>query len=230
VAPTSVAPETAAVVPAPRALTLPPQAQPKGADHAEKRAVRAGTATPWSAEAAMLAGFRAYTRDANTVMGFGLGVRGHVGEGRFIPAAWLLGQFHFPFSETNGSVELSTSVWSVRCFPSVDLWRSGRVRLELGLGGGADIFVVTPLSSSPEPALGPHRQDASAVLSALVAGSLALSPVSRLVLAATLDYDLQPRRYVVEGAESPVILEPWKVRPALSVGFLFEMAGGGGSQ
>jgi hypothetical protein len=47
-------------------------------------------------------------------------------------------------------------------------------------------------------------------------------------LAATLDYDLQPRRYVVaQGGGSSVILEPWKVRPALSVGFLFEMAGGG---
>jgi len=144
VAPSPIAPETPAVVAAQPAP--PPRAEPPRADHAETSASRAGKSTPFSAEAAMLAGFRAYTSDASTVTGFGLGVRGRVGEGRFIPAAWLLGQFYFPFSETNGSVELSTSVWSVRCFPSLDLWRSGPVRLELGVGGGVDIFVVTPLS------------------------------------------------------------------------------------
>lgn len=205
----------------------PPPRQPR-ADRSPSHERSAQRATPWLMEGAMLVGARAYARNASTVTGFALGARGQLGEGRWSPGAWLLGEYHFPFSGRQRGVELATSVWSARIEPSLELVRHGAFTLELGAGGGADIFVLAPVSSSPGVLPGPHRSDASLLLSALLAGSLRTSGASRVVLAATLDYDLEPRRYLVaQGGQSWVILEPWKVRPALALGFLFEIAGGG---
>jgi hypothetical protein len=235
-----VAPPPAPVAPAPPVATPPtpvpapvPPPQPAERpvpllepDRAPAKIRAAPTA--WSLDAAMLLGVRAYTQSANTVTGFGLGVRGRVDAGRWVPSLWLRGEYHFPFDQTAQGVQLSTSVWSIRVEPSLDLVRRGAFRLELGAGGGADIFVVKPIASSNGAELSPDRHDASGVLSTFVAGSLATSSVTRLVLAVMLDYDLQPRRYLVaQGADSWVVLEPWRCRPALTLGFLFGAASKG---
>jgi len=104
--------------------------------------------------------------------------------------------------------------------------RNGPVRFELGAGGGLDVFVVAPVSSALGVELSSHRQNVSPVVSLLMAGTLATSATSRFVLAGMLDYDLQPHRYVVaQGAQTTVLLEPWKLRPTVSLGIVFKMAG-----
>jgi hypothetical protein len=184
--------------------------------------------TPWAVQGAFLTGARAYERDALAVLGLGLGARTSVGRGRWVPGFWLLGEFHFPFSATSGPVELSTSVWSFRFEPSLDIVRAGGFRLELGAGGGADVFVVAPVAPAPDVELSGHRQDVSGVISTMLTASLATTGASRVFFAAMLDYDLAPRRYLVmQGDQSTTILQPWRLRPAISIGFLFEMAGGG---
>jgi hypothetical protein len=221
-APPPIAPET----------PIPPPARPLPAprsphiDRGSRSAPASNASTPWLLEGAMLVGARAYAGNASTVSGFGLGAHGHVGESHWLPGAWVLGEFHFPFSETEQGVALSTSVWSLRLEPSVELVRQGGFRLEASAGGGADLFVVVPVSAPPGAQLGRHRRDVSGVVSALVAGSLATSSSSRLVLAATLDCDLAPRHYLVaQGGSRWPLFEPWRFRPGLSVGFLFQMAG-----
>jgi hypothetical protein len=225
--PTAAAPEPPPVAPAPPPSFRPIE-PPRAPDHAPRHEPRKSAQTPWALEGAMLVSARAYTRDASTVTGFGLGARAQVGNARTIPGVWLLGQFSFPFSASAQSVELSTSVWSARVEPSLELIRSGLLRLDVGGGGGVDVFVVAPVSSVPGAELNGHQKDVSPVISALLSGSLATSATSRLVVAGMLDYDLQPRRYLVEqGAQTVVILEPWRVRPALSLGFVFDLAGSG---
>jgi hypothetical protein len=218
---------TPATSPPPAAPVIP--AAPPAAEKPRVRHEQPPASLPWVVEGSILVGARAYERDALAVWGLSLGARAGIGHGRWVPGAWLLGEFHFPFSATSGAVELTTSVWSVRLEPSIDLVQNGLFRLELGAGGGADVFVIAPVSSAPEVELGGHRQDVSAVLATMLAASLATTSGSRFVLAATLDYDLAPRRYlVVHGEQSTPILQPWRFRPAISVGFLFEMARGGG--
>jgi hypothetical protein len=214
--------------PAPVVVVPAPAAPARVVDRPPPRVSEENARTPWVLEGAMLASVRAYTKDQSTVTGFGLGMRTHVGASRFVPAVWLLGQFFFPFKTSSDSVELSTSVWSVRLEPSVELVRSGAFRLEVALGGGVDIFVAAPVLSNPQATGSDSENHPSGVLATLVAGSLTTTRTSRLVLAATLDYDLQPRRYVVaQGETRTVILEPWQFRPGLSLGFLFDMAGTG---
>ncbi|HEV8549764.1 MAG TPA: hypothetical protein VGQ57_12065 [Polyangiaceae bacterium] len=187
---------------------------------------RAGA--PWVVEGTALVSANWLASDSGAVTGFGLGARGHVGASRWLPAAWLHGKFQLPFRTSQRGVELSTSVWSVRLEAMVELLRAGAFRLETGAGGGVDVFVATPVSSVPGAELGTDRHDVSPVLSLLLAGSVATSRASRLLLAATLDDDLDPHRYVVaQGGERHAILEPLRLRPALSVGFCFEMAGAG---
>ena len=174
----------------------------------------------------MLVSARSYASNATTVTGFGLGARGQVGDGPWSPGLWLLGEFHFPFSGRERGVELATTVWSVRIEPSLELFRETAFTLELGAGGGADVFALAPVASEPGASRGPHRNDVSALLSTFIAGTLRTGTASRVVLAATLDYDLTHRRYLVaQGGQSWVILEPWRVRPALALGFLFDIAG-----
>lgn len=220
--------EAKAIEPAPPPVLAAPAAPRRPADQAITPASHDHAGAPWLVEGTMLVGARAYTSDDATVTGFGLGLRGRVGRGRWMPSVWVFGEFHVPFRETTQGVELSTSVWSVRLEPSVELVRTGAFRLELGAGAGADIFVLSPVTRTPGAELGTVRHDASAVLASLLAASLKTGRASRVVLAAMLDYDLAPRRYLVrQGAETYVLLEPWRFRPALCLGFAFEAAAGG---
>lgn len=207
----------------PRALPPPPPATPKASAPRDPP-----VPTPWAVQGALLMGARAYESDALAVLGLGLGARASVGRGRWVPGMWAFGEFHFPFSATSGPVELSTSVWSLRVEPSIDVVRTSAFRLELCAGGGADVFVAAPVSSAADVELSGHQQDVSGVLSTMLAASVATTGASRVVFAAMLDYDLAPRRYVVmQGDRSMTILQPWRLRPAISIGFLFEMARGG---
>jgi hypothetical protein len=186
----------------------------------------APTRTPWVLEGAVLASAHAYAADAWAVPGLEPAVRRHVGENRWVPGVWLLGGYHIPFRESAQGVELSTSVWSVRLESSVEIARGRSFRLEAGLGGGLDIFVVTPTTTTPGAEPGPQRHDVSGVISSLVAGSIALGRSSRAVLSARLDYEPAPRRYVVEqGGERTTVLEPLAFRPGVSLGLLFDVAG-----
>lgn len=221
-------PAAPAIAPAPPLVLAAPAAPGGTVDQPPTKARRSAAGTPWLVEGTMLVGARAYTADDSTVTGFGLGLRGRVGRGRWVPSVWLFGEFHVPFRETAQGVELSTSVWSVRLEPSLDLVRAGAFQLELGAGAGTDVFVLSPVAQAPDAALGAVRHDASLVLASLLAASLTTGRASRVVLAAMLDYDLAARRYLVQrGAETTVLLEPWRFRPALCLGFAFDAVGGG---
>jgi hypothetical protein len=213
--PVAPPPATAHPIAAPRRPV--PAPRPPTARHRE--------AAPWLAEGLAVVGARWYASGTGAATGLGLGARTHFGASPWLPALWLRGDFHLPFRASHESVELSTSVWSLRLEPTVELAGRGSFRLEAGVGAGFDVFVLAPVASAPA-ASGGDRRDVSPLLSALVAGSLTAGRSSRVVLAAMLDYDLAPRRYVIaQGGAHVGLLEPFRLRPGLALGILFELAG-----
>jgi len=189
---------------------------------------------PWVVQAAMFAGAQAFASDDLAVPGFGVAARTRVGRG-WAPAFWLLGAVHFPSKKTRPPVELTTNVWSARLVPTFQLAHGSAWSLELGGGGGFDLFAMAvalvPGAAVPDAKLSGYRRDTSAVLTALGAASFGTAATSKVVLAATLDGDLTPRRYVIASPGSHVTLaEPLRFRPGLALGFSFDAAGSGGER
>jgi hypothetical protein len=103
--------------------------------------------------------------------------------------------------------------------------------LEVGAGGGIDVFSLTHGQAPPEARLATDRTETSFVLASLVAMHFAPSSSFRLFVAAGVDWDLAPRRYVLErdGARTTV-LAPLAVRPGVTFGFAFDVASAGGAR
>ncbi len=176
-------------------------------------------ASPWSLA---LAGFftaAPYARDAGAVVGAGAGLR--FDAGRF--AAWAFGAYHVPFGDDSPPVPLHASVWSVRLVPTFELVDASGFLLEAGAGGGVDVFSISPgATASGVTMLDASRTEASPILTALVAAHVRIGTSARAFVAGTIDWDLDPRRYVLAGASSPLIA-PFTVRPGVSIGFSFDV-------
>ena len=194
----------------------------------------AGQPAPWVIQAAMFAGAQTFASDDLAVPGFGVGARTHVGRA-WLPGWWLLGAVHFPSKKTRPPVELTTNVWSLRLVPTFQLGHGSAWSFELGAGGGVDIFsmavALVPGAAAPAAKLADNLRGTSALVSAMGAASFGSARSSLLVLAATLDGDLTPRRYVVVSPANRSTLLQWlPLRPALTLGFSFDAAGSRGEE
>jgi len=171
-----------------------------------------------------LAGFftaAPYEHDARAVVGAGGGVR--FDAGRF--ATWAFGAYHVPFGDDSPPVPLHARVWSMRLVPTFELVDTSAFLFEAGAGAGVDVFSISPgVTSSDVMALDANRTEASPILTALLAAHVRLGASARAFVAATIDWDLDPRRYVLApaGASSPLIA-PLVVRPGVSIGFSFDV-------
>ncbi|HEX3849596.1 MAG TPA: hypothetical protein VHW01_01445 [Polyangiaceae bacterium] len=97
--------------------------------------------------------------------------------------------------------------------------------LEGGVGGGTDVFMTSPGASQGVSQLNAKRTDLSPIVALLIALHIAASPTARFTVAATLDWDLSPRRYVaVTGAARDILIQPLAFRPGLVLGMSFEIA------
>jgi hypothetical protein len=78
----------------------------------------------------------------------------------------------------------------------------------------------------PQQFLGRPRLDAAPVLSAAFSARLSVGRASAVYAALSADVDLAPRRFVADVAGVRTALyEPWRVRPALVLGFSWSAAG-----
>jgi hypothetical protein len=165
-------------------------------------------------------------RDAGVVFGVGLAGRLELGRGPGRPALWVLGAYHFPFGSGSFPVEVHASMWSLRFLPSISLLETGRVGVEAGAGAGADFFVLTHGIASPDVAVDADRTDVSPILSAMVAARVEIAGSTSALLAATLDWDLTPREYLfASNAGTTSLVRPFPLRPGLSLGLAFDVAG-----
>ena len=170
---------------------------------------------------------RLFGGDAPVAFGFGLTTAVALGTVRFRPALWLHVGYHAPFENSNDWAQLTTHALAFRLVPKAGLFGGDNWRLDAGLGGGADLFISRVRSSVlPPQLLGPPRADAAPILTALVAGHLGVARSADLSLSFTLDVDLAPRRFVVNVGGSPEeLFNPWRVRPALLLGFSLSPVG-----
>lgn len=116
---------------------------------------------------------------------------------------------------------------SLRLGPT--LWRRlGPLELSLGVGGGADLLVAATSSSDvPAQFVREGRADVAPFASAWLGVAVPVTAGVGVSLRALLDVDPAKRRYLAAVAgERTVLLEPWRVRPALQLGVTFDLLPG----
>ncbi len=183
-----------------------------------------------SLDLAGFAGSRAFGGGASLVVAAGATASVGLQLGRWHPALWLSAAYNTPFEANTELLRLHAEVLSFRAGPSLRLLERDDWYLEGGLGAGADLFFTDARSAVlPPERVGHDRIDAAPIGTALLAGHLSLASRVDLFLGFTLDVDLAPRRYVADlptGRET--VYEPWRVRPALVLGFDFSAIKAGG--
>ncbi len=143
--------------------------------------------------------------------------------GRFRPAVHLSGGYDAPFTISSDWLDLRVADVPLRLFVSLDALGGDAWRLDVGLGGGADLFVTNPSSAQLIPERLRPTVSPSPVLSAVVAGRVALASSVDLSLALAADVDLRPPRFVTDDRNE--VFTPWRVRPSLVLGFSFNVLG-----
>jgi hypothetical protein len=160
------------------------------------------------------------------VFGFGAELSGGVSAGPWTPGALLLVAYQGPVSEETPLFSISQQAVQLRLLPS--LRRSfGAFELELGLGGGLDLLIArTSAPTLPGRFVQANRLDPAPFVSAALSGRWQLTSATSLFVRATVDVDPARRRYVTQlGEVRESHLVPWLARPALQLGFSFELVG-----
>ena len=167
---------------------------------------------------------RGYGAAGPFLLGGGAEVSATFGDGPWHPELSLLLAYQGPVTEqgTYASVQLQTV--SLRLLPSVRR-KLGPFEVEFGLGGGLDALIAktsTTLVSGPRQRT--DRLDAAPFFTAAVGLRFHVTPASALFLRAVVDLDPARRRYVsVVADEREYLLVPWLARPALQLGFSFDV-------
>lgn len=174
-----------------------------------------------------LAGFfqaRGYGDDAWVVFGGGAEASATFGDAAWRPGLTLLVGYQGPVSQERTSFRVQLQAVELRLLPAVR-HAFGALEVELGLGGGMDLLLAnTSTSQVPSRFVQEHRVDPAPFFTAMVGARWKLTPSAALFLRAVVDLDPAKRRYVstIEGARE-VFLEPWTARPALQLGFSFDL-------
>ena len=172
---------------------------------------------------------RSFGSGAEAVVGGGGMVGAALGRGPFRPALWLIGTYHVAFDVRGRAVDVHTKAATLRLAPAIRVVGGAKWLIEAGPQGGFDVMWTTPRANSsglPTERLGAETTDASPVVGAFVMAHFSVGPSADLVVALSADVDLSPHRFVIaEGRETEALFTPWRVRPALLLGFTFNLAG-----
>jgi hypothetical protein len=172
---------------------------------------------------------RSFGTGAEAVVGGGGMLGAALGRGPFRPALWLIGTYHVAFDVRGRAVDVHTKAATLRLAPAIRVVGGQKWLVEAGPQGGFDVMWTTPRANSsglPTERLGAENTDASPVVGAFVAAHFSVGPSADLVVALSADVDLSPHRFVIaEGNETEPLFTPWRVRPALLLGFTFNLAG-----
>ncbi len=173
-------------------------------------------------ELAPMIGGRSFASNAPFVFGGGVAASLLVDvAGAWTPRMTLLGLYNGPFDAAGSAVEIAIQSVSLRALGGVR-WTSGRFGVDLQLGGGADALLMSAHSSYQ--VMRDHAEW-SPTITALAGVRYSLTDTTDLFLAVTGDVDLLPRRFLVQdtGGAKDLLVETWRVRPALMLGFSFDL-------
>lgn len=182
--------------------------------------------SPWAFEAATTGGGGPFASGSGVVASIG-GAFGMTWRRGVHPSVALSGRYDLPFDVGTDVVQTHTGVGAFRATTGLELLAVGRLGIDAAVGAGVDVLTVTSRSSVlPQGRLEPSTTRVDPVLTSSVAARLGLASSVDLLLAFAVDADLAQRRYVTDaGGNRSVVFEPWRVRPFLSVGFAFTLAG-----
>jgi hypothetical protein len=118
-------------------------------------------------------------------------------------------------------VEIAIQSVSLRALGGVR-WTSGRFGVDLQLGGGTDALLMSAHSNFQT--LRDHAEW-SPVITAMAGVRYSLTSATDVFVAVSGDVDLLPRRFLVQdtGGAKDLLVETWRVRPALLLGFSFDL-------
>jgi hypothetical protein len=132
----------------------------------------------------------------------------------------LCGYYRRPLTVEDSPVGVRLQTLSLRALVTLQAWRGERAGLRLGAGAGADFVRVRPLLAP-----GQNVELSDGTWRNLALGRLQASYARRafsfmeLELTAGVDLDVNATRYVVQrGSGETSVLDPWPVRPFVSVG------------
>lgn len=153
---------------------------------------------------------------------------------RFRPSLWLSASIQAPFEESGPGLTLQTTVSSFRAIPAVQLLGFRVLQVDLGAGGGADLFHLTP-ENPRYPFVGPLPPPSThvdPVFTGQLIAHLRLGPTARLLAGLDIDWTRGQRKYEVEtpSGSTAAGVQPWTVRPAALLGFCIPLAGPGGCE
>ena len=144
------------------------------------------------------------------------------------PSLWVGASFQTPFDVPGPGVTLETSVASFRAVQSVELVRLRPLQLDVGAGGGADLFHDTPRNPrGPFQGSSQAQTHVTPIVSAQLLGRLRLGPGARLLVGLDLDWDPSRRDYPVfdRFGNASAVLQTWPIRPSALIGICVPLAG-----
>lgn len=166
---------------------------------------------------------RTYNGTAPVVFGGGAEVAANFGTGPWHPGVSLLMAYQGPVSEETSLLTLQLQTISLRLLPSVRR-QFGPFEVELGLGGGLDVLIASTSTSVPREFVRHRRLDAAPFFTAEAALRWKVTPASAIFLRALVDLDPARRVYrSTVGDVQTYSLVPWIARPALQLGFTFDV-------
>ncbi len=165
---------------------------------------------------------------------FGAGVAADVSVGRapWRPSLWIGATYDARFDAMQTrQVTFDVGTTSFRLLPSVELVELQAMQVDVGVGGGLDLFQVAPLAVRGSMAvIDPPQRSLDPVLGGQLLMRLRLASRVRMVFGFALDYDCLLRSTTVpedRPGGHPSTFEPWRLRPAVQFGLCVPLASGG---
>jgi hypothetical protein len=131
----------------------------------------------------------------------------------------LAGYFRRSLEVEGAPVGVRLQTLSARGLVTLELWEKARSRVRLGAGMGADFVRVSPTADAGTLELSDPTWRTLAMARAQGSYSHRAFSFMELEVAIGLDVDLSDTSYVVRRSSGDVtVLDPWPVRPVLSLG------------
>jgi hypothetical protein len=221
--------ESALLEPSPRPVPPPPPAMPSPTEIRDippsRLTVRHGSLT---LDAAAFADGAAVATRSGVDLGGGGAFIVSAGPIPWRPSLWVSASFQTPFDIPGPGVTLETTVTSFRAIPSVELLRLRLLQLDLGAGGGADLYHDTPRNPrGPFPGSPQSQTHVTPVVAGQLLARLRLGPSARLLVGLDLDWDPGHHHYSVldRFGDPSAVLQPSSLRPGALVGICVPLAG-----